>query len=138
MGLDVYGMDKVHAFEKKFGTDNLTALYDELATHFPDKENMQPSDGKLIWGLYSIFQNDCLKESDVGTLTEYELQEWVYHNIFYGYIADVVNGNTGTITHLFNPDNIYFEEGYTEDDEEEEEERTVKTGLARYDYLLKC
>lgn len=137
MGLDVYGMDKVSAFENEFGTDNFIALLDELAMHYPDKENMVPCNGKLIWGLYSILHYDCLKECSVGTLDEYELQKWTYHNIFYGYIADVTGEPPSTIHNLFNPDCIDFE--YHEDDEEEEEEQPVKRGgLAMYDYLLKC
>jgi hypothetical protein len=131
-------MDKVNDFEKKFGSENLGALLNEMAMHFPDKGNIVLCNGKLVWGLYSILYHDCLKETGVGTLDEYEIQKWVYHNIFYGYIADAVNESPSTINNLFNPDCIDFEEGYTEDDEEEEEEQPVKRGLAKYDYLLKC
>ena len=139
MGLDVYGMDKVEAFEHEFGTENLGALYDELAMHYPDKENMTSCNGKLIWGLYSILYHNCLKETSVGTLDEYNLQKWTYHCIFYGYIADVVKENAGDISDLFNPNHSEFEDGhYEQEEEEEEEERPVRTGLAKYDYLLKC
>jgi len=145
MGLDKQGMDRVTNFKKQFGEKNLSALFDELIVHYPEKAPVWDSNENLIWGLYSLMKHECLKESEVGTFTEYEIQHWVYHNIFYGYIAEIVGETSADIADLFNPEGIDFENDeypdkypdVDEDDEEEEEEQPVKRGLAKYDYLLK-
>ena len=139
MGLDKQGMDRVTDFKKQFGEKNLSALFDELIVHYPEKVPVWDINENLIWGLYSLMKHECLKETEVGTFTEYEIQHWVYHNIFYGYIAEIVEETSADIANLFNPDEIYFEEypDIDEDEEADQAEARTERGLAKYDYLLK-
>jgi hypothetical protein len=128
-------------FAKKFGADNLAALYKEYHYHIEHSEYTHNNhDAEFLVALYSSIYYNCIADSEVGDLDKKKVLQWVYDNVYYGHIAEAVDKPQKEIAILFNPDGQFNEVIADEEDDDEEEEESpsaaTKRGFSKFDYLL--